>query len=58
MGKTRDLFKKMTDTKGIFHAEMDTIKYRSSMDLRSIEYCKEMASIHRRTIQKKNLMTQ
>ena len=38
MGKTRDLFKKMTDTKGIFHAEMDTIKDRSSMDLRSIEY--------------------
>ena len=33
-GKTRDLFKKIRDTKGIFHAEIDTIKDRSSMDLR------------------------
>ena len=34
MGKTRNLFKKIRDTKGIFHAEIDTIKDRSSMDLR------------------------
>ena len=34
MGKTRDFFKKIRDTKGIFHAIMDTIKYRNSMDLR------------------------
>ena len=33
MGKTRDLFKKIRDTKGIFHAKMDTIKDRSGMDL-------------------------
>ena len=33
MGKTRDLFKKITDTKGTFHAKMDTIKDRNSMDL-------------------------
>ena len=33
MGKTRDLFKKIRDTKGIFHAKMGTIKDRNSMDL-------------------------
>ena len=33
MGKTRDLFKKISDTKGIFHAKMGTIKDRNSMDL-------------------------
>ena len=34
MGKTRDLFKKIRDTKGIFHAKMGTIKDRNGMDLR------------------------
>ena len=33
MGKTRDLFKKIRDTKGTFHAKMGTIKDRNSMDL-------------------------
>ena len=33
MGKTRDHFKKMSDTKGIFHAKMGTIKDRNCMDL-------------------------
>ena len=33
MGKTRDLFKKIRDTKGTFHAKMGTIKNRNSMDL-------------------------
>ena len=33
MGKTRDLFKKIRDTKGTFHAEIGTIKDRNSMDL-------------------------
>ena len=33
MGKTRDLFKKMRDTKGTFHAKMSTIKDRNGMDL-------------------------
>ena len=33
MGKTRDLFKKIRDTKGTFHAKMSTIKDRSGMDL-------------------------
>ena len=32
MGKTRDLFKKIRDTKGTFHANMGTIKYRNGMD--------------------------
>ena len=33
MGKTRDLFKKIRDTKGTLHAMIITIKYRNSMDL-------------------------
>ena len=33
MGKTKDLFKKIRDTKGIFHAKMDSIKDRNGMDL-------------------------
>ena len=33
MGKTRDLFKKIRDTKGTFHAKMDSIKDRNDMDL-------------------------
>ena len=38
MGKTRDLFKKIRDTKGIFHVKMGTIKDRNSMDLTSRRY--------------------
>ena len=34
MGKTRDLFKKMRDTKGTFHAKMGTMKDRNGMDLK------------------------
>ena len=37
MGKTRDLFKKIRDTKGIFHAKMGTIKDRNGMDLAKVE---------------------
>ena len=37
MGKTRDLFKNIKDTKGIFHAKMGKIKDRSSMDLTEAE---------------------
>ena len=36
MGKTRDVFKKIRDTKGIFHANMGTIKDRNGRDLRKI----------------------
>ena len=41
MGKTRDLFKKIKDTKGIFHAKMNTIKDRNSMDLTEAEEIKK-----------------
>ena len=37
MGKTRDLFKKIRDTKGTFHAKMSTIKDRNGMNLREVE---------------------
>ena len=48
MGKTRDLFKKIRDTKGTFHAKMGWIKDRNVMDLTEAE---EVARIHR-TVQK------
>ena len=41
MGKTRDLFKKIRDTKGIFHATMGTIKDRNGMDLTETEEIKK-----------------
>ena len=41
MGKTRDLFKKIRDTKGIFHAKMDTIKDKKYMDLTGTEDIKK-----------------
>ena len=40
-GKTRDLFKKIRDTKGTFHAKMDTIKDRNGMDLTEEEDIKK-----------------
>ena len=41
MGKTRDLFKKIKDTKGTFHAKMGTIKDRNGMDLTEAEDIKK-----------------
>ena len=41
MGKTRDLFKKIRDTKGIFHAKMGTIKNRNGMNLTEEEDIKK-----------------
>ena len=41
MGKTRDLFKKIRDTKGIFHANMGSIKDRNCMDLTEAEDIKK-----------------
>ena len=38
MGKTRDLFKKIGDTNGIFHAKMGIIKDRNGMDLKETKY--------------------
>ena len=37
IGKTRDLFKKIRDTKGTFHAKMSTIKDRNGMDLKEVK---------------------
>ena len=52
MGKIRELFKKIRDTKGTFHAKMVTIKDRNSMDLTQAEDIKEVSRIHR-SIQKR-----
>ena len=41
MGKTRDLFKEVRDTKGTFHANMDTIKDRNGKDLTEAEEIKK-----------------
>ena len=41
MGKTRDLFQKTRDTKGTFHAKMDSIKDRNGMDLREADDIKK-----------------
>ena len=41
MGKTIDLFKKIRDTKGTFHAKMDSIKDRNGMDLTEAEHIKK-----------------
>ena len=49
MGKTRDIFRKIRNTKGIFHAKMGLIKDRNGMDL-----TEAVARIHRRTIQKRS----
>ena len=58
MGKTTDLFKKIRDTKGTFHAKMGTIKDRNGMDLTEAEEteaeAEKVARIHRRTIQKRS----
>ena len=53
MGKTRDLFKKIRDTKETFNAKMGSIKDRNGMDLTEAKDI-EMARIHRRTVQKRS----
>ena len=57
MGKTRDLFKKIRDTKGIFHANMDTIKDRNGMDLTEVEDIKKWQEITDELYKKKTFMT-
>ena len=52
MGKTRDLFKKIGNIKGTFHAGRGKIKDRNSKDLTEAEEIKEVGRIHR-TIQKR-----
>ena len=55
MGKTRDLFKKIRDTKGIFHAKMGSIKDRHSMDLTEAEYIKKRWQEYTEELYKKDL---
>ena len=57
MGKTRDFFKKIRDTKGTFHAKMGTIKDRDGMDLREADDVKKRWQEHTE-LYKKILMTQ
>ena len=52
MGKTRNFFKKIRDTKGTFRARTGTIKDRNGMDLTEAEDIKKR--IHRRTVQKRS----
>ena len=59
MGKTRDLFKKIRDTKGAFHAKMGTIKVRNGMDLTEAEDIKKRWQEYtQKNYPKKILMTQ
>ena len=55
MGKTRDLFKKIRDTKGKFHAKMGTIKDRNDMDLREAEDIKKRWQEYTEELYKKDL---
>ena len=58
MGKTRDLFKKIGDSKGTFHARMGTIKDSNSKDLTEAEEIKRMWQNTQKNYTKKFLMTQ
>ena len=58
MGKTRDLFKKIKDTKGTFHAKMGTIKDRNVMDLTKAEDIKKRLQEYMEELYKNILMTQ
>ena len=55
MGKTRDLFKKIRDTKGTFHAKMGTIKERNSMDLTEAEDIKKRWQEYTEEVYKKGI---
>ena len=55
MGKTRDLFKKISDTKGVFHAKMGTIKDRNGMDLTEAEDIKKKWQEYTKDLYKKDL---
>ena len=55
MGKTSDLFKKIRDTKGTFHAKMDTIKDRNGMDLTDAEDIKKRWQKYTEKLYKKDL---
>ena len=58
MRKTSDLFKKITDTKGTFHAKMGTIKDKNDMDLTEAEDVKKRWQEHTEELYKKIFTTQ
>ena len=58
MGKTRDLFKKIRDTRGNFHAKMGTIKDRNVMDLTEAEDIKKRWQEYTEEVFKKDFHTQ
>ena len=55
MGKTRDLFKKMRDTKGTFHAKMGSVKDRNGIDLTEAEDIKKRCQEYTEELQKRDL---
>ena len=55
MGKTRDFFKKVRDTKGTFHAKMVSIKERNGMDLTEAEDIKKRWQEYKKELYKKGL---
>ena len=58
MGKTRDLFKKIRDTNGIFQAKMSTIKDRNGMNLTEVEDIKKRWQEYTEELYKKDLYDQ
>ena len=58
MGKTIDLFKKIRNTKGTFHAKMGIIKGRNGMDLREAEVIKKKWKEYTEKLYKKDFQTQ
>ena len=58
MGKTRVLFKKIRDTKGIFHAKMGTIKDKNDMDLTEAEDIKKSLQDTQKSYRKKIFVTE
>ena len=55
MGKTRDLFKKIRDIKGTFHAKMSTVEDRNGMNLTEAEYIKKRQQEYMEELYKKDL---
>ena len=58
MGKTRDLFKKIRDTKGTFHAKMGSIKDRNGMDLTEAKDIKKRSQEYTEELYRKDLNDQ
>ena len=58
MGKSRDLFKKIRDTKGTFHAKMNSVKNRNDVDLTEAENFNKRWQEYKEQLYKKDLQTQ